>query len=123
MPVTFRKTHNIYEYDSRNLIISYSVVILLTLLGIALGIFSFLDNGVAHSSAFSAIVATTRNPHLDIMSEGHSLGALPFDEHASRVKLRFGELVGTAKEDDDARHVGFGLEHDVVTMRKGGKYI
>jgi hypothetical protein len=107
---------------------SYSVAIFFGLVALCVGFYSFLDNGVAHSTAFSAMMATTRNPELDMLSTGHSLGAVPLATEMAGVKLRFGELVTSGglelpKEGyRGARHIGFGLEYDVLELRKGGKY-
>lgn len=95
--------------------------------------FSFSENGVAHNSAFSAIVATTRKSALDSLSIGDSLGAVPLDEEVKGVRLRFGELAGSLKQSgfgvpgldygsDGGKHIGFGFEDDVMGLRKGAKY-
>jgi hypothetical protein len=124
--VTHQTTQNIYRYDSRNLIISYTTAVALAFFSIALGVFSFLDNGVAHSTAFSAFVTTTRNSDLDELSRGHSLGRIPLDESVGGVRLRFGELVATGEksigEDSEARHIGFGIENGVLSLQKGKRY-
>lgn len=115
-------THNVYRYDKRNLLISYTSATLLTLLAVTLGIFALLHNGVAHSMAFSAIVATSRNTALDRLTEGQSLGALPLDNHVMAVRLKFGELgkdgVSGAKE-----RLGFGFEREIQEIEKHGKYL
>lgn len=123
-------TQNIYKYDSRNLILSYSIAALFTILCAFVGFFALRYNGVAHSNAFSAVIATTRNHDLDAVSRGHSLGALPL-EHTS-MKVRFGELMrdGEKTWDDDGndgeggptRHIGFGAATKVLSLKKGGKY-
>ncbi|TVY80657.1 hypothetical protein LSUE1_G004906 [Lachnellula suecica] len=129
--VLYFPTANIYKYDSRNLIISYSIAALFTIAGMCIGFFALQYNGVAHSAAFSAIVATTRNHDLNAVSRGHSLGALPLEHETLRV--RFGELVkgggGGHAEDEwddgrgDVRHIGFGAAENVLSLRKGGKYV
>lgn len=82
-----------------------------------LGLFALQHNGVAHSSSFSALMATTRNPTLDIVSEGHSLGAQPIKD-MGRVKLRFGEVdAGQATP-----HVAWGLDEEVRRLRVGDRY-
>ncbi|TAQ89052.1 hypothetical protein B7494_g2621 [Chlorociboria aeruginascens] len=127
--VLYFNTQNIYKYDSRNLIISYSIAAFFTVLCACVGFFALQYNGVAHSNAFSAIIATTRNHELDRVSKGHSLGALPL-EHTS-MKVRFGEI---AKEGEKAwdersgesergtvRHIGFGAAENVLTLKRGGR--
>jgi hypothetical protein len=51
--------------------------------------------------------------------EGSSLGALPLDQEMSKVKLRFGELIGKG---EDRKHVAFGFEKEVLGLRKGKMY-
>jgi hypothetical protein len=85
-----QSTQNVYRYDKRNLLISYASATFLTLLAVMVGMFAFLHNGVAHSMAFSAIVATSRNTGLDRLTEGQSLGALPLEDDVMNVKLKFG---------------------------------
>ncbi|TVY51811.1 hypothetical protein LSUE1_G010187, partial [Lachnellula suecica] len=107
--VTTFKSTNIYHYNSRNLILSYSIAICLTLLMLLLGLYSLLSNGVAHSASFSALITTTRNSRLDELSRGHSLGALPLDEKVLGAELRFGEC----GEWDGETHLGFGFAGNV----------
>ncbi|KAI9746050.1 MAG: hypothetical protein M1818_000731 [Claussenomyces sp. TS43310] len=129
--VQYFETQNVYKYDSRNLILSYSIAVLFAVLCTSVGIFALQYNGVAHSSAFSAIVTTTRNHELDAVSKGYSLGALPL-EHTS-MRVRFGELASEGEKAWDrgsdgngtstGRHIGFGAAENVVTLRRGGKYV
>jgi hypothetical protein len=122
-------THNIYSYDSRNLVISYSIAILFTAACACIGIFAIQHNGVAHSTAFSAIVATTRSHELDTVSIGHSLGALPLKH--TKMKVRFGEITGTREKDKGGiydksvtgTHIGFGAAENVSSLKKGKKYV
>ncbi|EPE27565.1 hypothetical protein GLAREA_04356 [Glarea lozoyensis ATCC 20868] len=101
------KTINVYQYNSKNLIISYSIAIFVTLFGVLLGFYSLDFNGVAHSSNFSAIIGTTRNQELDKYVKGHSLGVFGGSRGQGigkgdnsyqmalegSARLRFGELV------------------------------
>jgi hypothetical protein len=89
--VTMTPSYNIYQYNSF-LLLSYGIPLVFTTFSIILGIHAFGSNGVAHSTAFSAIVATTRNPALDDLSKGHSLGSFPLDKETARVKLKFGGI-------------------------------
>jgi hypothetical protein len=94
---------------------------------VCVGFFALHYNGVAHSTAFSAIAAATRNPELDVVSRGQSLGALPLKD--TGLKMRFGELVGATVKGDEiegretASHIGFGAADNVLNLRKGGKYV
>lgn len=120
-------TVNVYKYDPRYLIISYSLGLLFSILSVAIGIYSFRANGVNHSSAFSAIVATTRNPDLDALSRGQSLGVLSLDKDLVKVKIKFGELITEAHDIGEqahtASHIAFGITERVARLRRGGEYI
>ncbi|KAE9377871.1 hypothetical protein N431DRAFT_500616 [Stipitochalara longipes BDJ] len=120
--VTYFPTRNIYQYNPRNLVISYSVAIAVTAICVAIGIAATISNGVNHSSSFSAMIATAQNPKLRHLFEGNSLGALPLDREIREVKLRFGQLVNHDNVVDGTRHIGFGFEDDVSNLRKNGKY-
>ena len=130
--MTLFTTHNIYEYDRQNLIISYSIALLFTILSLCLGFYSLRYNGVAHSNSFTALLATTGNPDLHSLARGYSLGALPLDKEMLGMKVRFGALVKkgeveAAREDsqfvDEVRRVGFGPAENVVGLIKGGRYV
>lgn len=128
VPVTIHTTPNVYHYDAFKLLLSYGIAILFTVLSTIFGIYSFYVNGVEHFSSFSALIATTRNPDLDILSEGHSLGALPLDSDVANVRLRFGVLVreerGTTEDGaEGGEHIGFGLAERVVKIKRGGAYV
>lgn len=118
-----------YKYNSRNLTISYTVAVFFTILCTGAGSFALRYNGVTHSTAFLAIVATTRNHELDAMSRGHSLGALPL-KHTS-MRVRFGELVREGEKVWDqesdgtgtGRHIGFGAAKNVLSLKRRGKYV
>ncbi|KAF8865658.1 hypothetical protein BDZ45DRAFT_736227 [Acephala macrosclerotiorum] len=116
IPVTTFSTHNIYQYNSLNLILSYGIAIAVALLSIAIGTYATIQNGVSHSTSFSATIATTRNVQLDRLVEGSSLGALPLDRDVRKTKVMFGELI------DGDGHIAFGFEDGVQGLRKGGSY-
>lgn len=122
----YSSTRNVYKYDRRNLIISYSIALSFTLLCLCVGFFALKFNGVIHSTAFSAIIATTRNIELDELLSGHSLGAMPL-KHPN-ASLRFGELAkegekGWSGASGESRHIGFGESENILSLRKGQKYI
>jgi hypothetical protein len=130
------------------------VAIGVTVLAVIVGLYSLHFNGVAHSSNFSAILGTTRNPELDKYVRGHSLGVFGGSrgqgigkgdniyqmELERGARLRFGELVGgkgdkhvskngsiisveAGRDDEAARHIGFGSVENVAMIKKGGKYV
>ncbi|KAF5876371.1 uncharacterized protein Bfra_002776sa [Botrytis fragariae] len=78
--VTYRRSTIVYQYNLRTLILSYSIAGFKAFISIIIGIVSCISNGVAHSTAFSALVATTRNPELDALPKGHCMGSLPLDK-------------------------------------------
>jgi hypothetical protein len=115
--VTFTSTHNIYVYKPFLLIASYGIALLLTIPSVSLGLYAFHTNGVAHSTDFSAIIATTRNPGLDILSDrGYTF---PLDREASKARLRFGG-VDIGKKGERA---AFGIADEVTELKKGKAYL
>ena len=126
--ITSFSTENVYRYDKHNLFISYGAVIVVTLFVLLVGLVALTKNGVYHDGSFSAIMTTTRNPDLDVISQGCCLGDTK-DIAANR--LMFGTLVQngvlepkgvTSSGGGDratVKHVAFGLEGSVVRLRKG----
>lgn len=124
-------TVNVYEYNPRNLVLSYGVGFLFTVIAAVIGLYAMIDNGVSHSSDFSAIIATTRNPELDSATRGASLGASPFLADLLKVKLRFGPLLNNnglsdgeeqiGKEFEYVPHIAFGIENNVGQLKKRGR--
>lgn len=99
------------------LIASYGIALLLTIPSVSLGLYAFHTNGVAHSTDFSAIIATTRNPGLDILSErGYTF---PIDRETSKARLRFGG-VDIGKKGERA---AFGIAEEVTELKKGKAYV
>ncbi|KAL8992982.1 MAG: hypothetical protein Q9169_006684 [Polycauliona sp. 2 TL-2023] len=85
-------TNNVYHYASRNLLVSYSIAITVTFMSVLLGLRALFLNGVAHSTSFAAILATTRSPSLATVAEGSSLGNEPMPKEMRRTRLQFGVL-------------------------------
>ena len=115
--MTFTATHNIYIYKPFLLIFSYGIALLLTIPSVCLGLYAFHTNGIAHSTDFSAIIATTRNPGLDILSDhGYTF---PLDRDPSKARLRFGGVdVGKKGE-----RTAFGMADEVTELKKGKFYM
>ena len=116
VPITITTFVNVYTYDWRNLVTSYAIAAAFSLGAVFLGVLAFRQNGVSYVSSFSAIVATTRNPDLDSLTEGQCLGAVPLSEDIGGAKLRFGMIGPTIEK---VRRVAFGLENGVETLQKG----
>ena len=83
--VTYYSSINIYEYDAEKLVISYGAGELATIIVVIIGFVAFIINGASRDSSFSAIMTTTRNPELDNITIGHSLG--PPSEDLDKTKL------------------------------------
>ena len=115
--VAFTSTHNIYIYKPFLLLFSYGIALLLTIPSVCLGLYAFHINGVAHSTDFSAIIATTRNPGFDVFSDRGSTFSL--DMKASKAKLRFGGV----HDGDKGERVAFGIADEVTELRKGKMFV
>jgi len=117
--VTLNSTRNIYIYRPFLLLLSYGIALLLTIPSVSLGIYAFHSNGVAHSNAFSAIIATTRNPRLDVLLEENSFGAFPLDKEAAKLRLRYGGV----ENGKQRRRAAFGMADEVTELTKGEFYV
>lgn len=62
-------------------------------------------------------MTTTRNPDLDTLSQGQSLGGAPLDVELGKVCLQFG--ITDADKGRIAKHAAFGLEHRISELKKG----
>lgn len=104
-------TVNYYQYRPLYLALPYGIGLLCVSIVAITGLYSIHVNGVSHSMNFSSILATTRNPNLDVLTRGASLGAEPLKTDISKVKLRFGPLLdsksGERGNNEEGLHVGF----------------
>jgi hypothetical protein len=100
-----------------------------------IGFYAFFINGISHLTSFSAAVATTRNPELDILMRGSSLRADPTWTNSDMRKPKFGPLLSSGDERktgnadggglekaQEIPHVPFGTERNVRTLRECGIY-
>ncbi|KAK4221314.1 hypothetical protein QBC38DRAFT_504994 [Podospora fimiseda] len=121
--VTITSQANVHFYGSRNLIITYAVTCSFALTAVAVGVISLFRNGVSHQIGFLTFLLTTRNPRLDSLTIGESMGAMPHSKRVTDTKLRFGFIKGSY---DDGRRettrVGFGFEDEVEPLVKGMAY-
>lgn len=123
--VTLYVTKNIYAYNAKHLLVSYGVTAFFAVIAILIGLHSLHANGVQHSTSFSSILFTTRNPELDTIAAGQSLGTKSLPKEIRRRRLIFGTIDGGGEKDTpgDVRHVAFGLDGAVDQLRRGGVYI
>lgn len=117
--VTINSLVNFYAYDSRNLLLTYGMAILITLLFVVLGARAFDMNGISSSTSFSSILLTTRNQTLDDLATGYALGSQPLNKAIGATKLRFGIIGGKGVNGESERKVGFGLDSEVTALTKG----
>ncbi|PHH90682.1 hypothetical protein CDD83_2938 [Cordyceps sp. RAO-2017] len=116
VPVTISSLRNFYAYDRSTLITTYLASLSVVLLWMGVGALALWRNGITSSASFSTILCTTRNPDLDTLARGHSLGADPLPDDIAGVKLKFGYL--QAGDGKPVGHAGFGLQGTVTTVKK-----
>ena len=114
--VTQATYHTMYQYHSRNLVLTYGIAIAFSAFGVLLGLRALWLNGICHDTSFSSIMSTTRNRYLDEVTLGYSLGSVPTPHSVKKVELRFGELRNCGPE--DKVRAAFGLEEDVMSLEK-----
>jgi hypothetical protein len=96
--------------------LSYCIAFLLTTPSVCLGLYALNINGVAHSTYFSAIIAMTRNPGLDVLPNRGNTFSL--DSETSNPSLRFGEdNVGMKGE-----RAALGMADEVTELKKDKFY-
>ncbi|KAH8667827.1 hypothetical protein BGZ61DRAFT_498309 [Ilyonectria robusta] len=114
VPVNVSSPRNFYSYDVANLMIVYGASLATVLFWTGVGAVALWSNGVTSSSSFSTMLLTTRNPDLDKLAEGYSLGADPLPKEIGELRLKFGCLDG-----EESKHAGFGLDGTVCPVTKG----
>ncbi|KAI1806498.1 hypothetical protein F4811DRAFT_132375 [Daldinia bambusicola] len=112
VPITVPTPKNFYYYNSRTLLSAYSVAIAITLLCVCVGFVALMKNGYTSSLSFSTVLLTTRNPDLDRLSMGNTLGAQPLPTRIRATKLQFGTLAPEGSEP----HAGFGVDGTVAPL-------
>ncbi len=110
-----------WEYRPFWLILSYSLAVGGSLLAVSAGAYAIWKNGYGMESRFSTLLATTRNPDIDRLMEGYSLGRAPLPKQITKNRFRFGEISGT-KNEQDVMRVGFGPENTVGQIIVGKRY-
>jgi hypothetical protein len=70
----------------------YGVALALALLALVIGALAFVRNGVGVNLGFLTVLATTRNPRLDVVARGACLGAEPMPEALRSTRVRYGEI-------------------------------
>jgi hypothetical protein len=111
-PITKSTTQLVYSYTARSLLAPYSAGAGATLLFVLIWFYALVDNGVSHSSSFSGILCTTRNPELDIIAKGQNLGILPLKGDVAAQRVQF----GLSRPDiaEDIGHAPFGSQTQFI---------
>ncbi|KAI5465088.1 hypothetical protein BGZ63DRAFT_350547, partial [Mariannaea sp. PMI_226] len=115
LPVTVRSPRNLYSYDTVNLLMAYGASLFIVLIWVLVGSVTVWNNGITSSTSFSTILLTTRNPDLDKLAEGYSLGSDPLPKEICKTRLKFGCLDDAA----ETKRAGFGLSRTVTPIQKG----
>jgi hypothetical protein len=101
-----------YRYSPETLWPLYAGGLGLCAVCVVVGSCIIFRNGVSAEMTFSQVLVSTRgNPTLDKLSEKAYLGGDNITKELKKTKLRFGELLSFG-------HPGFGLEHEVVPLKR-----
>lgn len=111
----------VWRYNPLWLAISYFIAVGLTFMAVGVGLHAIVENGYAMETNFSTFLTTTRNPDLDEVVRGSSLGASPLKKAVRETKLRFGETVRPEGE-QGTPHAAFGFPESIRTLKKGRLY-
>jgi hypothetical protein len=121
--VTVANSTLVFKYDKIALLGTYGAGILLSLAAVVVGLQAFRKNGVSMKTSFLSIIATTRNPDLDELARGTSLGAEGTLDHMKNVKARFGQVSSWPSADAN-QHAAFGMgESGVEKLDRNVEYI
>lgn len=109
---------NKYVYNWRNLVAAYGAGVVVALVGVCVGAFSYYANGYSASMSFSSILVTTRNADLDRMVEGRCLPAQPLGKGLGKTKLRYG-LLRSDGRGEGYKHAAVGFRETINDLKKG----
>jgi hypothetical protein len=115
---------NVYSFSRpNNLILPYALSLIISLPFLIIGYMSLRQNGVAalSDSFLQLLVTITRSEELDRVARPCSLGG---DEMAKKelkqTRIMFGELAQGNSNMGVSRRMGFGLEHEIIRVKKRG---
>ena len=77
----------IYSFDQFSLVTTYLIAVVLTIVGVMVGLAATITNGFRHTSSFSSITAATCVHRLDHLTLGQSLGASYANFRLGRTRL------------------------------------
>ncbi|KIM91409.1 hypothetical protein PILCRDRAFT_762890 [Piloderma croceum F 1598] len=115
---TITVLENVYGYNQFVLILAYGSAVVLSLVGLFVGIRATYVNGGPTGSTFSQLLVTTRNSTLDKLCKGHSLSSYNADElKKHRLKLGILNDLESGSVLDDSKHrfrqTAFGVQCEV----------
>lgn len=111
----------VWRYNPTWLAVSYFIAVGLTFAAVGVGLHAIVSNGYAMETNFSTFLTTTRNPDLDEVVRGSSLGAAPLKESVRETRLRFGETIRPEGAEGEP-HAAFGFPDQIRTLKKGKQY-
>lgn len=124
--VTTTVFQNVYVFSEKlQFFIPYFGTLVITIPFLILGLLALRWNGVSAAEGFMQILTTTTGSKaLEKASAGGCLGGeANMPEDLKELRVRFGELVGiTGDGKRGIRRAGFGIENEVVPLRRGGNY-
>lgn len=117
----FTTIQNVYDYRPQNLLISYGIVFVFTLVALILGVFSFHRNGTSYDILVSTIGTCMQNPEVSPFQKFHASQSdwkgLSVDYNIP--KSTWVQLANT-QESDGKGTWGHTFRHDRYQTRKHG---
>nr|CEG04862.1 unnamed protein product [Fusarium clavum] len=118
-PITYSSTLNEFAYEPRNLIISYGVGFLLTLVIVIFGLLCIRSASASYGSSFSTILRTTRNPDLDtVVPTAETTGAEPLSKHLGNIRLLLRRQGEWPEKSNDDKVTFFAVESKSSDTRR-----
>jgi hypothetical protein len=118
----------VFRYNRKALWITYGVGIAIGVISLAIGLLALFEYGASMKGGFLTVMRTTRNPTLDGISAGQTLGSEPVSQELGEARIKFGELSRSYDQEGKGErvagagpsYVGFGVEgtDDVGVIRK-----
>ena len=126
VPVRVTNIEQQYAFISpKTIIIPYLSCLLISFPFLLLGLFSLRSNGVSaiDGGFLQILMTTTGSKALEKAAAGGCLGGNEnIPEDLTKMKIRFGELVGDGFHEGTVRRAGFGTEEEVIALRRDVNY-
>lgn len=103
---------NFWNYQPKDLIISYLVGAVASLLCVVMGAWAVYANGCSADSSFSKIILTTRNPQLDALVKNRVLTSDSPNKSLKNCKLQYGIIHQEGKD-----FTAFGSAEQIAPLR------